>query len=306
MKERISGSTRIVTISRVLNSLFTQGPLSRTQLGTLLELDKAVVSKITAILQEQDLLVSAGQSGVGTRGGRRQIYLDINTARGTVAGIDFSGEPACVRYYDLKGTETGSAEQTIDMKKLANLDVLFIHLKNDYSSSAPQNRLSGAGLCSIDDEAFQSSAMVAAAPPHCCCLAAENTDRTALFVTKALSAGKVQAKLYINASGNWTCRKTVKGWEGSIEEFTTMAGFFIEAGNITNCIISGLPPAHADRISMEISRKTGIPVKIVQHHDRMLTRGAALIFLQELFEVPRAGETNRKQELLQTCLELQI
>ena len=181
MKERFSGSTRIVTISRVLNSLFTQGPLSRTQLGTLLELDKAVVSKITAVLQEQDLLVSAGQSGVGTRGGRRQIYLDINTARGTVAGMDFSGKPACVRYYDLKGTETGSAEQTFNMKELADPEALFTQLKNDYSSSAPKNRFSGAGLCSRDDGAFQNSAMVTAAPPQCCCLAAENTERTAFF-----------------------------------------------------------------------------------------------------------------------------
>jgi predicted NBD/HSP70 family sugar kinase len=93
---------RAINRSAVLNTIRTNGPISRTQVARLTGLSPATISGITAELMEDDLIFekAAGDS----RGGRRPILLALNPRAGYVVGLKLTEDHVVGAITDLEAT----------------------------------------------------------------------------------------------------------------------------------------------------------------------------------------------------------
>lgn len=86
----------------VLESIVTDGPISRAGLAKKLGLTKATISAIVQVLLDDHLILELGS--VSTQKGRRPILLDFNQKAGCVISLDYAPGHITVFTSDLKGT----------------------------------------------------------------------------------------------------------------------------------------------------------------------------------------------------------
>ncbi|WP_345709848.1 ROK family transcriptional regulator [Kitasatospora paranensis] len=95
-----------------LELLLANGPLSRTQIGTLTGLSKPTASQLLARLEAAGLVVPVGTTAGGP-GPNAQLY-QVNPAAGYVAGLDVSTTHVRIAVADITGTTL--AEQQVATK----------------------------------------------------------------------------------------------------------------------------------------------------------------------------------------------
>lgn len=93
---------RAINRSAVLNTIRTNGLISRTQVARLTGLSPATISGITAELMEDDLILEKAPGN--SRGGRRPILLALNPRAGYVAGLKLTEDHVVGAMTDLEAT----------------------------------------------------------------------------------------------------------------------------------------------------------------------------------------------------------
>ena len=100
---------------RVIELLRTRGALTRADLARLLNVSRATVSNVVAVLQAAGLLVESGSpGGVQQRRGRPGSLLTLNPAAGAVVGIDFGHTHVRVIVADLAHTVLAEHVRTLE------------------------------------------------------------------------------------------------------------------------------------------------------------------------------------------------
>ena len=79
---------RKFNIVEILNLLFKKPNISRIDISKLINLNKASVSEIVALLVEKNLVSEIGTGSSSSSGGRKPILLKINEKAGCSLGID--------------------------------------------------------------------------------------------------------------------------------------------------------------------------------------------------------------------------
>lgn len=103
---------RAINDRAALELLLANGPLSRTQIGTLTGLSKPTASQLLARLESAGLVESVGTTAGGP-GPNAQLY-QVNPAAGQVAGLDVTPSRVRVAVADITGTTL--ADQTFPTK----------------------------------------------------------------------------------------------------------------------------------------------------------------------------------------------
>lgn len=93
---------RAINDRAALELLLTDGPLSRTQIGTLTGLSKPTASQLLARLEAAGLVVPVGTTAGGGPGPNAQLY-QVNPAAGYVAGIDVTNTAVRIAIADITG-----------------------------------------------------------------------------------------------------------------------------------------------------------------------------------------------------------
>ncbi|MFD1466528.1 ROK family protein [Lapidilactobacillus mulanensis] len=73
---------------RVLEQVFSYGPISRSQVSKNLKLNKVTVSEIVAEMIDTNLFIELGQGDSSARGGRKPTMLQLNADYGYVLSFD--------------------------------------------------------------------------------------------------------------------------------------------------------------------------------------------------------------------------
>lgn len=87
----------------ILKTVWQNPGISRIELAGLLELNKSTITRVVNELLEQKILLVGAEGDAGPQGGRRPIYLDIDSAYGTVLGLGFQEDGCDGIAVDLKG-----------------------------------------------------------------------------------------------------------------------------------------------------------------------------------------------------------
>ncbi|MEV7773316.1 ROK family transcriptional regulator [Kitasatospora sp. NPDC086791] len=103
---------RAINDRAALELLLENGPLSRTQIGTLTGLSKPTASQLLARLESAGLVLPVGTTAGGP-GPNAQLY-QVNPAAGYVAGLDVTNSGIRVAVADITGTTL--AEHTVTTK----------------------------------------------------------------------------------------------------------------------------------------------------------------------------------------------
>ncbi|MFE6055232.1 ROK family protein [Kitasatospora sp. NPDC056446] len=103
---------RAINDRAALELLLENGPLSRTQIGTLTGLSKPTASQLLARLEAAGLVLPVGTTAGGP-GPNAQLY-QVNPAAGHVAGLDVTNSGIRVAVADITGTTL--AEHTVATK----------------------------------------------------------------------------------------------------------------------------------------------------------------------------------------------
>ncbi|MCL6614548.1 MAG: MarR family transcriptional regulator, partial [Firmicutes bacterium] len=85
----------------VIDILTKRGPISQTQICELTGLSRATVSNIIKNLKSENLVCEVTR--VASKGGRRQVLLNLNTEAGYVVGVDLGGTKMAGAVTDLSG-----------------------------------------------------------------------------------------------------------------------------------------------------------------------------------------------------------
>ncbi|HKL42777.1 MAG TPA: ROK family transcriptional regulator [Clostridia bacterium] len=85
----------------ITNILSKDSPISQTQICQKTGLSKATVSTIINELKEEDLVIEVGKND--SKGGRRQILLELNGDAGFVVGVDLGGTKMAGAVANLNG-----------------------------------------------------------------------------------------------------------------------------------------------------------------------------------------------------------
>lgn len=85
----------------VIDILAKQGPVSQTQICGLTGLSRSTVSNLINVLKQEDLVLEVSKEA--SRGGRRQVLLQLNKQAGFVVGVDLGGTKMAGAVTDLGG-----------------------------------------------------------------------------------------------------------------------------------------------------------------------------------------------------------
>jgi len=90
----------------ILNYIRENGPISRKQLSEIFNVSQAIITKITNYLIKRNLIYEKGEGKSSRKGGRRPIYLEINSKKGYLMTID-------VGSYQIKGVISNLNEEIL-------------------------------------------------------------------------------------------------------------------------------------------------------------------------------------------------
>ncbi|MFI5778872.1 ROK family transcriptional regulator [Nocardia sp. NPDC051570] len=105
MRHTLAGTPsllRAINDRAALELLLANGPLSRTQIGTLTGLSKPTASQLLLRLEAAGLVVPVGTTAAGGPGPNAQLY-QVNPAAGYVAGVDVTNTEVRIAVADITG-----------------------------------------------------------------------------------------------------------------------------------------------------------------------------------------------------------
>lgn len=91
------------TRSRIAGLIWQQKTISRVEIASILGIDKSTVTKNVAILKSTGIIRELSEGKTGPQGGRKPIYLEINTSYACVGGIEINSERFVCTVVDLQG-----------------------------------------------------------------------------------------------------------------------------------------------------------------------------------------------------------
>ncbi len=127
-------------ISRIIETIWRQGEVSRIDIARSLELYRSTVSNIIGSLIDNNIIIETSSGESLPQGGRKPIYLNLNTNFGCVLGIEIQPKKYSATIIDLNSTvlysytdETPSTEleeicETIIPKLIAKTKELHLPL----------------------------------------------------------------------------------------------------------------------------------------------------------------------------------
>jgi predicted NBD/HSP70 family sugar kinase len=103
----------------ILNYIRENGPISRKQLSEIFNVSQAIITKITNYLIKKNLIYEKGEGKSSKKGGRKPIYLEINSEKGYLMAID-------VGSYQIKGVISNLNEEILkkEIEKTDEKDIL--------------------------------------------------------------------------------------------------------------------------------------------------------------------------------------
>ena len=111
---RVLNSLSDLNILRILNLIWRSKKISRTEIASILKMDKSTVTKIISRLKRKNLVQEAGFGESRPQGGRKTCFLEINGSFACVGGIHINTEQIIVCLADLRGTILFESVQKID------------------------------------------------------------------------------------------------------------------------------------------------------------------------------------------------
>lgn len=138
---------RAMNRNLLLNTVRSQGPLSRTQLTELSGLSVGAVSQIVNDLIESGWVTEAGESDF--TGGRRQVLLRLNPTAGYVVGLKLMENRAVCAVTDLEATVLSYLDRPLPTAQgpeavAETLSHTVIHAL--YGADIPRDKVLGVGV----------------------------------------------------------------------------------------------------------------------------------------------------------------
>lgn len=100
---RVLNSLSEINVLRIIRLLWLEKKISRVDIASKLGMDKSTVTKITSELSELKLIQEAESGISGPQGGRKPVYLEINSEYACVAGIEINPEKIFCSLVNLAG-----------------------------------------------------------------------------------------------------------------------------------------------------------------------------------------------------------
>jgi predicted NBD/HSP70 family sugar kinase len=137
---------RAINRSTVLNTIKTQGQISRIALAQNIGLSPATISAITAELIDDSLIFEKAQGD--SRGGRRPILLALNPHGGFVVGLKLTEEDVIGAITDLEATVIANHTTTLPDHELGTILAAMEAVVHSLVATAgiPASKLLGVGL----------------------------------------------------------------------------------------------------------------------------------------------------------------
>jgi predicted NBD/HSP70 family sugar kinase len=123
-----------INTTRVLRSVWLNPGISRVEISRRLGLNKSTISKIVANLEQLGIVETSSVGDAGPTGGRRPIYLQINSSWGCVMGIEIQTEAFTVIGTDLHGEIFFSHTEPLDIRRSGLLPA-FVEIVNRFRPS---------------------------------------------------------------------------------------------------------------------------------------------------------------------------
>ncbi len=105
-----------INTTRVLRSVWLNPGISRVEISKRLNLNKSTISKIVSHLESLGILETSSVGDAGPTGGRRPIYLQVNSTWGCVMGVEIQTEAFTVIGTDLHGDIFFSHTEPLDIR----------------------------------------------------------------------------------------------------------------------------------------------------------------------------------------------
>ncbi|MDP2573898.1 ROK family transcriptional regulator [Vibrio penaeicida] len=85
-----SQNSKIVNLSRVIDSIWRHNRISRVEVAEQLGLDKSTITKIVGLLTEKNLISEVTAKPSNSKGGRPKVSLSLNSEIGVLVGIELT------------------------------------------------------------------------------------------------------------------------------------------------------------------------------------------------------------------------
>lgn len=100
---RVLNSLSEINILRIIRLLWIEKKISRVDIASKLAMDKSTVTKITSELTQKNIIKEAESGESGPQGGRKPVYLELNSEYACVAGIEINPEKIYCSLINLMG-----------------------------------------------------------------------------------------------------------------------------------------------------------------------------------------------------------
>lgn len=100
---RVLNSLSEINILRIIRLLWIEKKISRVDIASKLAMDKSTVTKITSELTQKNIIKEAESGESGPQGGRKPVYLELNSEYSCVAGIEINPEKIYCSLINLMG-----------------------------------------------------------------------------------------------------------------------------------------------------------------------------------------------------------
>jgi predicted NBD/HSP70 family sugar kinase len=138
--------TRYINTGQVMRQIWTHGEISRVQIAKNIDLDKSTVSSIVNELLAIGIIAETTEGAAGPQGGRKPVLLRLNSAHGSILGIELQPERYTGVAVDLEGKIIGSWTGEMQISG-ANLRESFLSISERLRGEmAGGPRLLGVGV----------------------------------------------------------------------------------------------------------------------------------------------------------------
>lgn len=91
------------TSSQIIGLIWQQKSISRVEIASILGIDKSTVTKNVATLKNTGIICERAEGETGPQGGRKPIFLEINSSYACIGGIEINSERFVCTLVDLHG-----------------------------------------------------------------------------------------------------------------------------------------------------------------------------------------------------------
>ncbi len=110
-----SSTLSLINASRVLQTIWLRGEISRVDIARTLGLNKSTITKIVGDLLDAGIICTVAEGEAGPTGGRRPQYLTISKDYGCIVGLEIQTEHYTAVAIDLHGEVVYKRTEEIDI-----------------------------------------------------------------------------------------------------------------------------------------------------------------------------------------------